>query len=326
MMGRMRIAGLLGIVIAVAAAWSWVYARYQGDMRGARARVLNRSEVAQTACGPIEYATHGKGAPVLVVHGAGGGFDQGLEFAEPIVRAGFRVILMSRFGYLRTPLPPDASATAQADAHACLLDYLQIRRAAVIGVSAGAPSSMEFAVRHSPRCAALVLLVPAAYVPRPEGAVPLETPRGTRFLLETALKWDFLYWAAMSVSRAAVTRAILATPPEVVQAASQEEQQRVERMMTNILPVSERRLGLLNDALVTSKLEPFELERIVAPTLTISVKDDLFGTFDVARYTAERVPGARFLGYPTGGHLWVGHDREVTAEIVRALLRAEGLG
>ena len=30
----------------------------------------------------------------------------------------------SRFGYLRTPLPSDASPAAQADAHSCLLDAL----------------------------------------------------------------------------------------------------------------------------------------------------------------------------------------------------------
>jgi pimeloyl-ACP methyl ester carboxylesterase len=105
----------------------------------------------------------------LSVHGAGGGFDQGLELADPLARAGFRVIAVSRFGYLRTPLPPDASAAA----HACLLDALNIRRVAVLGTSAGGPSSMQFALRHPDRTAALVLLVPAAYAPRPNDAVAI---------------------------------------------------------------------------------------------------------------------------------------------------------
>ena len=99
------------------------------------------------------------GAPLLVVHGAGGGFDQGLEFAGSLPRRGFRVIAMSRFGYLRTPLPDDASPIAQADAHACLLDALGIERTAIMGGSAGAPSAMQFAIRHPDRCNALVLLV-----------------------------------------------------------------------------------------------------------------------------------------------------------------------
>jgi hypothetical protein len=60
---------------------------------------------------------------------------------------------------------------------------------------------------------ALVLLVPAAYVPRPGGAPSLVTPRGTDFLFETALRWDFLFWLAPRVARDTVLRAILATPP-----------------------------------------------------------------------------------------------------------------
>ena len=54
--------------------------------------------------------------------GSGGGHDQGMAFAAKLANNGIRVIAMSRFGYLRTPMPADASATAQADAHVCLLD------------------------------------------------------------------------------------------------------------------------------------------------------------------------------------------------------------
>ena len=99
-----------------------VYANYQGDIRQARERLSAGSQIAETACGQIEYAVAGNGPTVLVVHGAGGGYDQGLDISRGLVRSGFRVVAMSRFGYLRTPLPADASPTAQADAHACLLD------------------------------------------------------------------------------------------------------------------------------------------------------------------------------------------------------------
>ncbi len=92
--------------------------------------------MVQTPCGPIEYALTGDGPPLLVLHGAGGGYDQGLGFGEPLVNSGFRIIAMSRFGYLRTPLPPNASPSAQAEAHAGLLDALKIGREAVVGASA----------------------------------------------------------------------------------------------------------------------------------------------------------------------------------------------
>ncbi len=316
---HVRRAVFLLVGLLVAGLFGLAYTMYRRDMHDARARVSTGSHIVQTPCGPIEYALAGDGPPVLVVHGAGGGYDQGLELGEPLVHRGLRIIAMSRFGYLRTPLPPDASASAQADAHACLLDALEIRGAAVVGVSAGAPSAMQLALRHPDRCRAMVLLVPAAYVPRPGGAPPMQTPAETAFLFETALKFDFLFWAAIRFARATVIRAILATPPAVVEDASADEQVRVDQVLAHILPVSPRRLGLLNDAAVTSALPRYELERITMPTLVISLADDLFGTFDGARYTAEHVPRARFIGYPSGGHVWVGHQHDVMDEIAAFL-------
>jgi 2-hydroxy-6-oxonona-2,4-dienedioate hydrolase len=311
------VAILIGLLVA--GLFALVYASYQRDIHQARERISIGSQIVETPCGLIEYAVAGDGPPVLVVHGAGGGYDQGLEFSKALVQSGFRIIAMSRFGYLRTPLPADASAAAQADAHACLLDALNIRRAAIIGASAGAPSSMQFALRHPERTAALVLLVPAAYVPRPGGAPPMHTPPGTNFLFDTALKSDFLFWAAPRLARQTVIRAILATPPALVESASADERARVAQVMDHILPVSPRRLGLLNDAAVTSSLPRYELERIAVPTLILSAADDLFGTFDGARYSAEHIPRARFIGYPSGGHLWVGHQKEVMSEIAAFL-------
>jgi 2-hydroxy-6-oxonona-2,4-dienedioate hydrolase len=116
-----------------------------------------------------------------------------------------------------------------------------------------------------------------------------------------------------------VTRAILATPPDVVKNADAGEQARVGELLRHILPVSARRLGLLNDAEVTSTLPRYELERISVPTLAISVADDLFGTMDGARYTAMHVPGARFTGYTSGGHVFVGRQKEIVAEIAAFL-------
>lgn len=305
---------LLIVGLAVLSLLAWL--GYRSDLREATARIAGGSARVDTPCGPIEYAVAGNGAPVLVVHGAGGGFDQGAAFGESFHRHGFRVIAMSRFGYLRTPLPRDASAAAQADAHACLLDALRIPRAAVIGVSAGAPSSIQFALRHPQRTTALVLLVPATYAPRPGNAPPLKTPAGTRFLFDTALRSDFVMWAASKLARRTITRAILATPPHVVDGASADEQARAARMLDLILPVSPRRDGLLNDSQVTSSVPRYALERITVPTLAISARDDLFGTYDGARYSADHIPGARFIGYANGGHLWIGHHQEVVAHIV----------
>ena len=53
----------------------------------------------------------------------------------------------------------------QADAYAQLLDHLGIDKVVVVSISAGAWSALQFAIRHPERCLALVLLVPADYLP-----------------------------------------------------------------------------------------------------------------------------------------------------------------
>jgi pimeloyl-ACP methyl ester carboxylesterase len=296
---------------------------YQRDIQQARDRIASGSQIAQTPCGPIEYAEVGDGPPLLVVHGAGGGFDQGLDFAKPLAERGFRVIATSRFGYLRTPLPNDATPAAQADAHACLLDALHLQRVPILGISAGAPSSLQFAIRHPQRTTALVLVVPGAY--RPRGVDDTRTmvaPAGTAFVRDTALRLDFLFWAWIRLAPDSVTRVVLATDPALVASASREEQAYVAMVREHILPVSPRRFGLINEAKVMSSLERYALERITAPTLAISAQDDGYDTYESARYTATQIPRARFIGYPTGGHLLVGHGQEVMAEIAR-FLRAQ---
>jgi pimeloyl-ACP methyl ester carboxylesterase len=310
---------LILLILIFGVLFAMALASYRRAIGQARLRVATGSKIVQTSCGPIEYADAGEGQPILVVHGAGGGYDQGLDLGAPLARSGFRIIAMSRFGYLRTPLPVDASAGAQADAHAALLDALRIERTAVLGASAGGPSAMQFALRHADRCSALVLLVPAAYVPRSGGAPSVRTPARTTFLFSTALKSDLLFWAALQFLRSTAIRSILGTPPALVDNASTDERARVDEVLQHILPVSSRRLGLLNDAAVISSLRRYDLERIAVPTLAISVADDLYGTFDGARYTAEHVPQARFIGYPTGGHLCVGHQDDVASEIAAFL-------
>lgn len=314
---RRRILWLLLLLLAVFALL--IYFVYREDLNEARERLTGASRIAETPCGPIEYAIAGTGAPVLVVHGAGGGFDQGLLLAQDLIERGYRVIAVSRFGYLRTPLPEDASAAAQADAHACLLDALALDRVAVLGASAGAPSSLQFAIRHPDRVSALVLLVPAAWLPE-SGSAGTAVPEGLRLIFDTALKWDFPLWAVTRIARRPLIRAMLGTPPELLDHASDEERDSVYLMLDSVLPVTARRAGLLNDGVVTTTLGRYELERISAPTLIISAEDCLYGTYERGRYTAGEIPGARFVGFEDGGHLLVGRQERV-AEEINALLR-----
>jgi 2-hydroxy-6-oxonona-2,4-dienedioate hydrolase len=303
----------------VALAASWTAWRFDCEITSARARAAEGGVLMQTRCGPIEYQEAGAGVPLLAVHGSGGGHDQGIAFAARLASKGIRVIAMSRFGYLRTPMPADASAAAQADAHVCLLDALGIGRAAVMGGSAGAPSALQMAIRHPDRVSALILLVPLAYKPPSQADSAPPMPAWVEAAMMRLIGSDFLFWVAIHVARDQVIGLVLATPPELLTTASTLERARVNSMLDSILPVSVRAAGLRSDSTVGKHLAPAPLESIQMPTLIISARDDRYGTYATAMYTASRIPMAKFVGFDQGGHTWVGHDDEVMAEIVKLL-------
>ena len=318
-MSRVRSA-LVVFALASVGATLLIGWQFNRDMQRARDHAARGSVLLQTRCGPIEYQEAGTGVPLLAVHGSGGGHDQGMAFAGALAKQGIRVVAMSRFGYLRTPMPADASAAAQADAHVCLLDALGIQKAAVMGGSAGAPSALQMALRHPDRVSALVLLVPLAYKPptQADSAPPL--PPWVEKTMMRLIGSDFLFWAALHVARDQVTKVVLATPPELLTHATAQERMRIDAMLENILPVSLRAEGLRSDTAVGKRLTPSPLESIRLPTLVISARDDRYGTYASAQYTAGQIAGANFIGFDEGGHTWVGHDDEVRAAIVKLLV------
>ncbi len=146
---------VVGLVVFVA----FTYLRFRADVQPNRERLLSGGRIVTTEeFGDIEYAIQGKGLPVLVVHGAGGGYDQGLLIGENYVGDGHRFIAPSRFGYVRSSIPQNGSPVAQADAYAALLDTLGIERVAVVGFSDGGLSALQFALLHPERCAVLVMI------------------------------------------------------------------------------------------------------------------------------------------------------------------------
>ena len=256
---------------------------------------------------------------VLFAHGSCGGHDQGMAFAGKLTQRGIRVIAMSRFGYLLTPMPADSSPAAQADAHVCLHDALGIPKAAVLGGSAGGPSTLQMAIRHPDRVSALALLVPLAYKPSTSADSAKPLAPWAEALLMRLIGSDFLFWAGLHVARGQVIQYVLATPPAQVSAASPEERARVNAILDHILPVSSRAAGLRSDSVLGKSLGPSALDKVRAPTLVISVRDDGFGTHARAQYTASQIKGAKFLGFEPGGHVWVGHDDKIMQEIANLL-------
>lgn len=311
--GAASVAALVGV--GAAAVWPG----FRKSLEFHRKRVSHGSSIISSAYGDIEYAVAGSGEPALIIQGAGGGFDQGIDSSKPLLSAGFQVIAPSRFGYLRSGNPAQAMPEMQADAYATLLDHLNLTRATVIGISAGAVSAIQFAARHPKRCSALVLIVPAATAAGPEIAAQGPAPQGgtaSRLLVEYVVKSDLLFWLGCKFAPRQIYGSVLATNAGLLDTASASERARADAMMWNILPISARAEGLANDVRFTSTPMKIDLKAITVPTLTISLEDDLYGTAAAARHIAATVPGARSVIFPTGGHIFVGREAEVFGEVV----------
>jgi 2-hydroxy-6-oxonona-2,4-dienedioate hydrolase len=298
---------LLLTLVGAFGAGALVFLYYNAELSRARDEVGRGGRIANTTAGPIEYAETGAGIPLLFIHGAGGGYDQGLANVADLVGVGFRVIAPSRFGYLGTPVPADTSPAAQADAHAAVLEELKVQKAVVVGVSAGARSAVELAVRHSERVAALILIVPGTYAPASPVAVEESRTSALVFWLVNAGA-DFAWWAIAKTAPSILVR-FIGVEPEIFASSPQAEQERVMQIVRSIQPLSRRFPGINIDSNPDLRRPAFE--DINVPTLIISVRDDLFNTLPAAEFAASTIPNAKLVVFDTGGHVLVGRQHEV---------------
>lgn len=281
--------------------------RYRLAMDRCEKNLTGISEIAKTKSGDIEYSIYGEGAPVLIAHGNGGGFDQGRLIAESFMGSGFRSICVSRFGYLGTPLPEgmNASSAAQADAYASLLDALEIPKAAIAGFSDGGPSVLQFAKRHPGRCTAIIMLSAKSHTPPPDTLLQ-------RIVFNTIFHSNFLFWHITDKFKSFLLL-MFGISAEVQKKLSAEDMRLAEKTMEIMHPIKLRRNGIYNDRKQLSVLPPEEyaLHTIKIPALVVHAADDGLQPVSHGQNTADGIPGARFLKLAESGHLLSGHMDEV---------------
>ena len=274
--------------------------RYQKELSIARDRIIEDSQVVNTTRGLIEYSTSGKGLPVFFIHGAGGGHDMGILFAKQI-GDDFFWICPSRFGYLRTPIPQDASFDSQADTYAALLDYHHIEKAAIIGLSIGGPSALLFALRHPKRCAALVLL----------SAISKTTEKRpiSDWFFNTIFSSDFFYWAVLNTAKNTLIRKF-GVNSAVLKSLSQDEKNWVDEILHIFHPASQRYSGIRNDQKATISDTQYDLDRIDVPTLILHSLDDGLVNYDFAKYAHANIRDSELITFPSGGHVLIGQEKK----------------
>ncbi len=256
------------------------------------------SQIATLPQGTIEYATTGnpRGPDILMSHAAGGGYDQGMLFSRLIRDTSFFFIAPSRFGYLRTPMPRNATPVAQADAYAALLDTLSVEKVAVVAVSAGGPPALQFALRYPQRCCALVLI----------SALCLRVPKHPEIfqvIFNAALSVDFivplLTWS-MPESFFSLYGINAERFAHIKQ--NMEKMRFLEDFMRTTQPLTRRRAGINNDMHQAHALDTSLIHTITAPTLVVHGDSDPVVPISHGQFVAQTIAGATMLSIVGGDH------------------------
>jgi pimeloyl-ACP methyl ester carboxylesterase len=225
---------------------------------------------------PIGYLEMGSGAPILVLHGAGG-LPARSPFLEALAQHG-RVIVPTHPGYDRSVLPDWVDSVDDlAYIYLDLLEALELRDVTVIGCSMGGWLACEIAVKSTARIARMILV----------DSIGIKvSDRLTRDIVDV-----------FATDPAELERLALHDPKNAVDFSKLSDEE-LEIVARN------------REAMALYLWEPYahdpklirRLHRIDVPVLLLWGESDRIVTPAYGRAFAERIPGARFETIPAAGH------------------------
>ena len=291
------------LLFAFTAVSSYIVA-FQRWKRQTIARIQTESALATTALGSIEYQGQGEGPVLLVIHGSPGGYDQGAAFVKLLRSQGHTSIAISRPGYLRTPLSSGCTPEEQADLFVALLDTLGISQAAIIGISGGGPSALQFALRHPERCQGLVMI---------SGVTQRYSEGEALSALPLLLRW--LKRLSSKITTADPVLFLLLPfahlLPKVFASVD---------MLNSVMFYSLRQSGYQNDLAQFERITSYPLERIKTPVFILHGTCDKEVPFEHAKYLAQGVPHAKLYAIRGGSHMAFFTHAKMAMPEIRAFL------
>lgn len=267
---------------------------YQKQIRSATNRIASESRILKTKYGNLEYAVRGKGKPILLIHGAGGGYDQGLWLGEICLDGNFQFIAPSKFGYLKSSIPNNLSMKLQAEHYKILLDALNVEKVTIIAVSAGGPSAMQFANDYPERVDKLILLSAVSMPPNLNDKDPFFIK-----IIHQIQKSDYAYWLFTRLFETQIL-SLMGIPSDDYKNFTVEQKNLAKRMLEIMHPMSLRYQGTMTDGLM---IKDFVIPKnITIPTLIIHSKNDGLVSYSHAENANKNIQGSRIILYQNGGH------------------------
>lgn len=285
---------LIGLLVLIMIALLMAIPSFKNQMKEARERIKSESQLLETPYGIMEYAIRGQGRPVLLIHGAGGGFDQGLWLGQICTNGDFKFIAPSKFGYLNSDTPKEYSAKLQADQYRILLDYLGIKKVSIIAVSSGGPSAMQFAYDFPERVEKLILMSAVSMPPNANDKAPFFIK-----IIQTIQKSDFAYWVFTKVFKSQIL-GLMGIPADNYKKFTAQQKQLANEMLEVMHPMSLRREGTVTDGLI---IKDFVIpDKINIPTLIVHSKNDGLVSYSHAEFAHQNIKGSKLILYENGGH------------------------
>ncbi len=284
----------LAIIALLLISFAITYPIYHKQISSANNRIASESRILNTKYGNLEYAVRGEGKPILLIHGAGGGFDQGLWLGEICLNGDYQFIAPSKFGYLKSSIPNNISMELQAELYKILLDELNAEKVTIIGVSAGGPSAMQFANDYPERVDKLILLSAVSMPPNPND-------KNLFFIkiIHQIQKSDYAYWLFTRLFETQIL-SLMGIPSGDYKNFTIEQKEFAKRMLEIMHPMSLRYQGTITDGLM---IKDFVIPKNI-PTLTLIVhsKNDGLVSYSHAEYANKSIQSSRIILYENGGH------------------------
>jgi pimeloyl-ACP methyl ester carboxylesterase len=291
--------------------------QYRDERRILTHGLATNSELLAIPNGRIEVASVGEGAPVLVCHGTLAGYDQGLGIASLFMGHGYRFLAVSRAGYLRSDLETGSTGETQADSYTQLLDVLDIPSVAVIGVSGGGPSALQFALRYPDRCWGVVMISAINQLPPPLPRV-MEILMGAQGVMG---RFDFLWWLfyRYALSASMVLKGV--KPGSLSQVRQDRGKMKILKAMYRPAATTSLRIaGVTNDDRQIQNLPTHPPKGLTSPLLVVHSPNDPMVPYVHAEALAQVTPGARLVTVEEGGHVGFIVQKElVVPEVINFL-------